>query len=149
MQPKVTVTLPVITRANILHNSDGYKRDGQRKSLVTLTAFFRTFAYVCFTVQWPYSTCRLHIATIMMWVSSIPPDCLTRASEQGSQQQTTRRFTKISQQENANFHTNIKAVIWVTKYKQYKQTFQSYVLPQIILISRTSPGTFFFIAKQP
>jgi len=32
MQPNVTVTVPAITRANILHNSIGYIRDGQRNS---------------------------------------------------------------------------------------------------------------------
>jgi len=32
MQPRVTVNVPAITRANILHNSDGYIRDGQQNS---------------------------------------------------------------------------------------------------------------------
>ena len=29
VQPKVTVNVPAITQANILHNSDGYVRDAQ------------------------------------------------------------------------------------------------------------------------
>ena len=32
VQPKVTVNVPAITQANILHNSDGYVRDAQWNS---------------------------------------------------------------------------------------------------------------------
>jgi hypothetical protein len=45
--------------------------------------------------------------------------------------------------ENSTAHTTIRVVRWVMKYKKYKSTFQSYVLPQIILISHTSFGIFF------
>jgi hypothetical protein len=33
IQPKGTVNIPAITQASILHNSDGYIRDGQQNSL--------------------------------------------------------------------------------------------------------------------
>jgi hypothetical protein len=76
----------------------------------------------------------------MMQVRFLPSDGVTSTSGQDSQQQITQGLTKINQHETVL--TNIKAVIWITKYKQYKITFQSYVLLQIILISRTSSGIF-------
>jgi hypothetical protein len=65
--------------------------------LVTLPTLFKTFSYVCVAAQWPYSTGKLRIATIMMKVTFLPPDCVTRVSGQDSQQQRTRGLTKISQ----------------------------------------------------
>jgi len=78
----------------------------------------------------------------MHQVSSLPPCCVT--SGQDSQQLGTLGLTKISQHENSTVHTNIKVVSQVMKYKQYKQTSQSF-----ILISRTCSGIFFFISVQP
>jgi len=34
--------------------------------VVTLTTLFKTFSYVFFTLQWPYSTRKLCTGTIMM-----------------------------------------------------------------------------------
>lgn len=78
----------------------------------------------------------------MTQVNFLPPEGVTRASDHNSQQQITQGFAKINQHENSTVHANIKVVIWITKYKQYKITFQTYVLPQIMLISRTSSGIF-------
>jgi hypothetical protein len=78
----------------------------------------------------------------MMQVSFLPSDGVTSASGKDSQQQITQGLTKINQHENSTVHTNIKVVIWITKYKQCKIIFQSYVLPQIIFISRTYSGIF-------
>jgi hypothetical protein len=73
----------------------------------------------------------------MKMVSFLPPHCITRVSGQDNQQQRTRGLTKISQNDNSTVHTNIKLVGWVKKY-EYKQTFHSKVLPQIILILHIS-----------
>ena len=54
----------------------------------------------------------------MMQVSFLPSDGVTSASGQDSQQQITQGLTKINQHEISTVHTNIKVVIWITKYKQ-------------------------------
>ena len=78
----------------------------------TSTALFKTFPYVCLTVQWPYSTRKLHMATITMQFSFFPLDSITIVSDQDNQQQRTRGFTKISQNENSTVHTDTKVVSW-------------------------------------
>jgi len=52
----------------ILHNSDGYIRDGHEihEALVTLITLLKTFSYIFFAVPWLHSTLKLCIATIMM-----------------------------------------------------------------------------------
>jgi len=55
---------------------------------------FKTFSYVCFAVQWLYSTRKLHIATVV-YVSFLLPDCFTRISGQDNQRHRTRGLTKI------------------------------------------------------
>jgi hypothetical protein len=82
------------------------------KPLRTLTTLFKTFPYVCVTVKWPYSTRKLRMATITMQFSFLPPDCITIDSGQDSQQQRTRGFNKISQNENSTAHTDTKVVSW-------------------------------------
>jgi hypothetical protein len=77
-----------------------------------------------------------------MQVSFLPSDGVTSVSGQDSQHQITQGFTEINQHKNSTVNTNIEVFSWITKYKQYKQTFQSCVLPQIILISRTSSCIF-------
>jgi len=52
------------------------------------------------------------MATITMQFSFIPPDCMTTVSGQGSQQQRTRGFAKISQNEGSNVDINTKVVSW-------------------------------------
>jgi hypothetical protein len=47
------------------------------KTLVTLTTLFKIFSYICFTVQQPHSTRKLHIAAI---VSFFPPDCVIKVA---------------------------------------------------------------------
>ena len=98
------------------------------KPLVTITVLYKTFPYVCSTVQWPYSKRKLQIATVMMQVCCLPLDCITRGSGQDSQQKRKQGLAKTSRHENSTVHANIKVVNWLTKYKQYKLTFQSYVL---------------------
>ena len=77
---------------------------------------------------------KLRLATIMMLVSFLPPDCVTRVRGQDSQQQRTQNLIEISQHENSAAHTNIKVDSWVTIYKQRKYTFQSHILPRIVEI---------------
>jgi len=40
------------------------------KPLVTSETLFKTFLYIYFIVQWPYSTCKVRIATIMIGSAS-------------------------------------------------------------------------------
>jgi len=100
---------------------------------------FKTFSHICFIVQWSYSRYKLRFWHHHEVGSFLPPDCITRVSGQDSQQQRKRGLTKISQNDNSTIHTNIKVVSWVKKY-EYKLTFHSYGLPQIILTSYTSSG---------
>jgi hypothetical protein len=62
----VTVNVPAITQAKIKPYS--HIRDGNKthEPVVTLTMLFKTFSHISFTVQWPYSTRKLHTGTIMM-----------------------------------------------------------------------------------
>jgi len=86
----------------------------------------------------------------MLEVRILPPDCVTRVNSQDSQIQKTSGLTKISQHENSTIHTSIKIVIWVKICKQDTQYFfQSYIWPQIILISTYFFWHFFFMARQP
>jgi hypothetical protein len=87
-----------------------------QEPLVTLIPSFKTFSYICVTVRWPYSTSKLHTVTIMMHVSFLPPDCVTRVSGQDSQQERTCGLTETSQHENSTVNTKIKIASWVTKY---------------------------------
>jgi hypothetical protein len=52
-----------------------------------------------------------------MQVNFLPSDGVTSASGWDSQQQITQGLTKIKQHENSTAQTNIKVVIWITKYK--------------------------------
>ena len=41
---------------------------------------FKTFSYICFTVQQPHSTRKLCIAVIVTQVSFLPPDCVIKVA---------------------------------------------------------------------
>jgi hypothetical protein len=98
-------------------------------------------------IQWPYYTRRSHTATITMWVSSISPDCLTRAVTSIAKNKEHDASPKSANMKTQPSTPTSKFVSWVTEYKQYKQTFQSYVLPQITLISRTYCAFFSWTAS--
>jgi hypothetical protein len=50
------------------------------------------------------------MTNIIMPISFLPPDFITIESGQDSQQQRTRAFTKISQNENSTVHSDSKVV---------------------------------------
>jgi hypothetical protein len=57
----------------------------------------KTFSYFVFEVQRPYhSTLKVHIATDIVQLNFLPPDCATRISGKDSQQQRTSGLTKIA-----------------------------------------------------
>jgi len=123
------------------------------KPLVNLATLFKTLSYTCFTLQWPYSTNKLHIATIMT-DSLYPCDCVTTVSGQNSQQKRTRAFTKISRHVNSIVHTNIKVVSWVTNYKEHKfstvmsclKLYFSHITVLAFFYGMTAPGLLIFEA---
>jgi hypothetical protein len=52
--------------------------------------------------------------------SQLPSTRLRYQSGQESQLQGTQGLTKTSQHGNSTIPTNIRVVMWVTKYKQYE-----------------------------
>jgi hypothetical protein len=112
--------LLTFTRSNILHTCDGYKGCLAKlvvyKSLESITALFKNIFVRYLTAQWPYhSTRQLRIVTIMMYVRFLPPDCVTRVSDQDCQHSGC--VIKISHHENSAVPTNIKVVGLVTIQK--------------------------------
>ena len=71
----------------------------------------KTFSYAVFRVQRPcHSTRKVHIATVIVQLNFLQPDCATRISGKDSQQQRTSGLTKISLHKNSTVPTKIKVV---------------------------------------
>jgi hypothetical protein len=68
---------------------------------------FETFLYLCFKVQWPYSTGKLHIATITMYVSFLPHDCVHRevtGIADNKDYEASPKSANMKTQQNSNQH---------------------------------------------
>ena len=122
-QPRITVTVPPLHEpisSTILMSI----RKGQptkhisNKPLVTLTGSFKNIFIRRLHRTTAIFYTQIKYAAIILYVSFLPPDCVTTVSGQNSHQWRTRGLTKGSQHENSTVHTNIKVISWVTKYKQ-------------------------------